>query len=88
MIKHYVVPKGDLCDASPWAAGYTDLAHVVLASDYDALAGRIREREAALLKYGHHLAECDYIVDMLPCSCGMEGIRAAIASQDREGEHG
>jgi hypothetical protein len=41
-------------------------------------AERDRAMEA-LRKYGHHLAECDYIVNMYECSCGMDQVRAALA---------
>jgi predicted RNase H-like nuclease (RuvC/YqgF family) len=67
----------------------------MLAAERDDLLDKlIAERtrrealEAALRKYGHHLAECDYIVDMLPCSCGMEGIRAALSSGKTEEDKG
>ena len=45
----------------------------------NSMAERITQLEAALRKYGHHLAECDYIVNMYPCSCGLEQVRAALA---------
>ena len=51
----------------------------VLATAYDALeAENVRWRDA-LRKYSHHLAECDWIVNMYECTCGLEQVRAALA---------
>jgi hypothetical protein len=47
-------------------------------------ADRIAELEAALLKYGHHIPECDYLQGHLPCTCGFEALRSGL---NREGEH-
>ncbi len=66
-------------------AKHAIVAHVdayIMAAN--AQKARIRELEAALLKYGHHIPECDYLQGHLPCTCGFEALRSGL---NREGEH-
>jgi hypothetical protein len=47
-------------------------------TDYEQLQMRVEALEAALLKYGHHIPECDYLQGHLPCTCGFEALRSGL----------
>lgn len=64
-----------------------DKAHMItlLAAQLRAASDRISQLERALLKYGWHAQRCDFLQNELPCTCGYEELRAALAGAPSEG---
>jgi len=62
--------------------GIADLTE--FGNQVETAENRIRDLQSALVKYGHHIPECEYLQDTLPCTCGFEALRSGLG---RKGEH-
>jgi len=62
-----------------WANAHHDMARLIAIDDaYEAQGTAVilaqRRKIEALERYAHHLPTCDYIVDELPCTCGLSAL--------------
>jgi hypothetical protein len=50
----------------------------------DEVLPRIAALEAALLKYGHHEPACDFLQELVRCTCGFEALRVTLKTPVRQ----